>query len=155
MKKIPLTKGLITLVDDEDYDFLSQWKWCAHSSGYAVRSEICEGKCKTIWMHRIIMNTPEGMKTDHKDGNRINNQKSNLRHCTTSQNGANRQSQKASSIYKGVSWNKKIKRWKSAIKINGNVHFLGWFKNEIGAALAYNNSAKKFFGEFAKLNEVK
>ena len=97
MKQIFLTKGFIALVDDDDYNHLSQWKWHV-SNGYAVRTrhfKDLNGKwCKqTIFMHRVIMNTPKGMYTDHVDQNKLNNCKPNLRFCTISENNRNRKPQ--------------------------------------------------------------
>lgn len=155
MRILELSRGKNTLIDDEDYDYLNKWKWCCHSSGYAIRTQYLSGKKhKTIWMHRILMNTSIGMHTDHINGNKLDNRRCNLRICTPSQNGANRKIQKASSVFKGVSWNKKIRLWKAAIKVSGKQYYLGWFKNEKEAALAYNNAARKFFGEFSYLNKV-
>ena len=93
MKTIQLTQGQFALVDDEDYDFLMQWKWQAHkdkSTYYATRVEYGKNIKKGIKMHRVIMNTPRNMETDHKDRNGLNNQKYNLRICTRGQNQTNK-----------------------------------------------------------------
>lgn len=158
MKRIPLTQGQFALVDDEDYDFLMKWKWYAlkgKNTFYAVRDIQIDKKKKTIWLHRVIMNIPEGMFTDHKDHDGCNNQRYNLRNCTKSQNNRNRKKvEGCSSKFKGSCWNKRAKSWFAYIKVGPKLKSLGYFKNEIEAALAYNIAAKELFKEFAELNEV-
>lgn len=157
MKLICLTQNKFTQVDDEDYDFLNQFKWCAikHRSGkyYAVRGGWIDGKMKLIYMHRVIMNTPEWMLVDHIYHNGLDNRKSELRNCTHTQNQMNRRKQKnCSSKYFGVCWYKINKEWGARIKINGKQKHIGFFKTEVEAAKAYNIFAKKYLGEFANLN---
>ncbi len=93
MKLIPLTQGKFAQVDDEDYDYLNQWKWYTtknHKTFYAARHIRINGKQKLIYMHRVIMNIIKGYKTDHIDHNGLNNQKYNLRICTCQENNRNR-----------------------------------------------------------------
>ena len=107
-------------------------------------------------MHRDIMKTPKGLEVDHKDYNGLNNQRFNLRNCTHRQNQINK-IVISLAPYRGVSWVLKRKKWKikARIKVNGrNIH-LGYFKTEEAAALAYNEAAIKYFGEFAVLNIIK
>lgn len=181
MKLIPLTQGKFAMVDDEDYDFLMQWKWFAKKSGkyfYAARG-IFSGKYSDagnplsdfILMHRVILNTPKELFGDHVDHNTLNNQKYNLRNCTKNQNGANKSSAKNStSKYLGVSFKENVtkynttlgrkvsitKRWRATIKVNGKHKHLAYFpstkQGEKDAALCYNEAAKKYHGEFANLN---
>lgn len=160
MKQIPLSqqgknKGkYFALVDDEDYDFLIQWRWCSmkdRNTFYVHRSDY--NLKKTFFMHRIIMkiNNPQ-ILIDHKDCNGLNNQKNNLRICNHSQNAANSpKSNKNSSIYKGV-YKKKNGRYVSYLKKNQKVIFFRTFDSEIEAAKAYDIMAMKYFGEFANLN---
>ena len=105
-KSIPLTKGKFALIDDEDYDWLMQWKW-VYSNGYAFRwSKGGKKYRKGTFMHRMICNTSVGMLTDHINGNKLDNRRSNLRICTASDNQANRiKLHKTSSSFKGVSFN--------------------------------------------------
>jgi len=163
MKRIPLTQGKFALVDDKDYDWLSRWKWhyvkayySKRELGYAVRHpEMKNGKRDTvILMHREIVNTPKEMETDHKNGNGLDNRRSNLRMCTRSQNLANQHSIIGSSKYKGVAWHKRDKKWMSYIMKDKQTHYLGYFTDEKDAARSYNKAAIEMFGEFVCLNEI-
>ena len=92
---------------------------------------------------------------DHIDNNSLNNKIENLREVTRSENNMNSKKQKnTSSKYKGVSWRKGRKHWKVNICLNGKDKYLGSSKLETEAAKIYNKSAKKLFGEYAKLNEI-
>jgi len=156
MKEIQLTQGKVAQVDDEDYEFLNQWKWCAAKSGntfYAIRTMINNGNRRTTRMHRLILNAPIGIDVDHRDCYGLNNQRYNLRFCTMPQNQMNqRPCANASSIFKGVSWSKKGKVWVSYIYNNYKRFHLGSFKSEIEAAKKYDEAAFNFFGEFARTN---
>jgi len=161
MKEIKLTQGKVALVDDEDFEKLNQFKWYTRKCGnvfYAARmSETNLGYRIILPMHRVVMNTPKDMKTDHIDHNGLNNQKSNLRICTNIQNVYNKRPQiNSSSKYRGVSFIKSSskKKWRAAIKHNGKDYHLGCFEYEIDAAKAYNIAANKFWGEFAYMNQV-
>lgn len=157
MKHIPLTQGKFAIVDDEDFDWLSQWKWC-FNQGYAARTQnigTFNGKEKKIGiqMHRLILGTPNGVETDHHDGDGLNNQRDNLREATSSQNQMNRASKiNSTSLFKGVSWSRHKKRWVAQITINKKVTYIGSFRNEVDAAKAYNEAAIIHYGEFARLN---
>lgn len=158
-KKIPLTQGAFALVDDEDYESLIRHKWCL-SRGYAVRgvwhSESCRNE--TISMARQIMSAAPGVEVDHKNLDKLDNRKQNLRLCTRAENLRNRGKQhvvagrKVSSRYKGVSFFKSRGNWRARIKMNGRYVYLGYFANEVEAGRAYDRAAKKLHGEFANLN---
>ena len=151
-KKISLSNGENTLVDDEDYDFLMQWKW-RNTKGYAKTYYSKIGK--DIPMHRLVANTPIGMLTDHVNGNKLDNRKCNLRICTPAQNCWNaKRKMNGKNIYKGIRKNKGEKKWLAAITKNGKYIHIGSFTTEIEAAKAYNKKAKELFGEFAKLNII-
>lgn len=158
MKLIPLSKGQFAQVDDEDYEYLMQWKW-GLCGWYAVKNiKTQEGK-KQIAMHRELLGiTDPSHLVDHKDRNPLNNQKSNLRRCTYSGNACNRKALGASK-YLGVSINRRTRKgklinmgWCAKIKKNGKQKHLGVFNNEVDAAKAYNEAAKVMHGEFANLN---
>lgn len=158
MKEIQLTQGLVALVDDEDYEYLNQWKWHAHKqtrSGYRAIRAVNK---KIIIMARVIMGLEDkGLLIDHKDRNGLNNQKSNLRLCTKQQNNFNKTPHKTStSKYLGVCLEKRLKnrKWRATITHNYKQIPLGRFENEQDAAAAYNLKAKELFGEFANLNHV-
>lgn len=160
VKEIQLTLGKVALVDDEDYEFLNQWKWYAHKGygehWYAVRKHTVNGKQVMIRMHYEILKTPKGMESDHKDGNGLNNQRYNLRVCTRAENQHNQKGylETKTSAFKGVSWHKKGNSWRAQIGLSNKRIHLGSFATELEAALAYNEAAKKYFGEFARLNQL-
>jgi len=153
MKQIPLNKGKFALVDDEDFDTLSQKKWFVSTDGYAVRQDTKNGAHLHVRMHRVIVNAPSAMQVDHADGNRLNNQKSNLRLATKADNMRNRKMQRNNtSGYRGVF--KAGSKWASAICFENRLINLGYFTDILDAARAYNEKARELFGEFARLNEV-
>lgn len=157
MKLIQLSQDRFAQVDDADYEFLNQWKWQPDKDGYARRAKYIEGKWTSVIMHRVIMNTPKGMQTDHIDLNKLNNQKSNLRICTSSQNAMNKKKRKLNtktSIHRGAYFVKKMNRWKSSIRKESVYIHLGYFHTEAEAAHAYNAAALELFGEFAHLNII-
>lgn len=157
-KQIPLSQGLFATVDDDDYEYLAQFKWYAtrlRNVCYAVRhSPKVKGKqFPLIKMHRVVANAPDGLSIDHINGDGLDNRKINLRVCTTVENGRNRGKQKDNtSGYKGVTWHKRHKKWYAQIKADGRNHFLGHFYDPIDAALAYDKAARELHGEFAKTN---
>lgn len=158
MKQIELSQGYFAMVDDEDFEKLNQYKWnvrIVKNTQYAKRSDRYSTP-KTIQMHRVIMGCDNNMMVDHINGNGLDNRKENLRVCTRSNNLMNSNKPRGEGLtskYKGV--NKSGKNWRAEIRINRQGIYLGTFKTEIEAMLAYNEAAIKYFGEFAKLNEVK
>ncbi len=155
----PKFPNTFSMVDDEDFELLSQWKWYALGSRHSVYAarmirKDCGGWGK-VHLHRFIMGTPRGLYTDHRDHNGLNNQRSNLRNCTASQNQMNQKCMKGkTSRFKGVSFSKREGKYTSYIKIDGKQISLGDYVVEIDAAIAYNVAAKEAFGEFAYLNEI-
>jgi hypothetical protein len=158
MKLIKLTRGKFAKVDDADYEWLNQWKWCTKKSWntfYARRQTIINGKKKTIIMHRLIMNTPSDLQVDHIDHDGLNNQRNNLRNCTNQQNSLNRNSYKSSPKYLGVRYCDKGKnKGLFTAHIRPYLH-LGFFKTKEEAMTAYNNMAIKLFGQFANIRSIK
>jgi hypothetical protein len=152
---ITLSKGNKAIVDDEDYEYLTQTKWSDDSHGYAIRHAFnIEGIPTTEKMHRIIMNAEPHQQVDHINGIPWDNRKSNLRLVTNAQNSANKDRYSTNkSGYKGVAvYNKG--RWTAQITVNYRKIHLGCFDDPKEAALAYNEAAVKYFGEYAKLNVV-
>ena len=166
MKEISLTRGKVALVDDEDYERISLCSWHTLPSSktcYAQRSKNLGSKngnqnITTFSMHRDILGLPQGRfpEVDHKDGNGLNNQKSNLRVATHTQNMANVRTYPHTSKYRGVSLYRSgnYKRWRSSISSDGTKHFLGYFLTEAGAAIVYNAASLEFHGEFGRLNNI-
>lgn len=167
MKYIKLTRGFKAIVDDEDYEYLNQFKWCVNigkKTNYAVRYATINGRYTHILMHREIMNTPKGLDCDHVFHNGLDNRKyieingklvKNLRNCKHSQNMRN-YSAYGTSKYLGVSRlganNRNAGKFLASIKINGKTKHLGYFINEIDAAKAYDYYANLYFGEYSNLN---
>lgn len=156
MKQIPLTQGKFALVDDEDFEYLNQWKWHYLKVGYAARSVKKDNKKTYIYMHREINETVVGRHTDHINNDKLDNRRHNLRSATKGQNMANvgKRAHGASSRYKGVSLDKRNRRWFSRICIGNNKIYLGRFSTEIEAAQSYNDAATKYHGEYALLNDI-
>lgn len=163
VSEIPLTKGQIALVDDEDYDELSAYSWRAakvnrkHHSPmyYAMRGTQGVGD-GVVMLHRQVLRAPLGFDVDHINGDPLDNRRVNLRLCSMSQNQANRSAMvpNKTSRYRGVCWDKKSGRWQADIKVQQKSIYLGQYEREEDAAAAYNRAAEKHFGEFARLNEI-
>jgi hypothetical protein len=158
MKEIPLTQGKVAIVDDDDFEWLSQWKWYC-CQGYAVRNSPTDpnGKRGTIRMHREINHTPTGMETDHLNGNRLDDRKSNLRTCTTQENRQNFGIKRNNtSGYKGVSKDGKFrgtgKQWRARIRINKKETVIGFFSDPVEAAHAWDDAARKYYGNCIRTN---
>ena len=142
MKQIPLTQHRLALVDDEDFEWLNQFKWCVNSSKYVITGKNT--------MHKMIMNPPKDMQIDHVNGDRFDNRRINLRICTGSQNCMNRKpTTKGISGYRGVTWHSTTQKWRARIELNGIKISLGLFLTPEEAAQAYNQATKQYFGEFA------
>lgn len=152
MKKIELVNGGEALVDDDDYEVLSRYTWGITKDGYAIRfDDFYFGKKRPIYMHHLIHISKNDMEIDHIDTNKLNNQKSNLRTVTKSQNAQNRtKKENLTSKYIGV--HLADGKWVAQIKKNGRVYYLGTYKYECVAALAYNRAAKKMYGGLARIN---
>jgi hypothetical protein len=150
MKEIPLTQGKFALVDDEDYDWLMQWKWFAinsHRIWYVARSMRIGlrkyNKKLRFYMHREVMKTPSNLEVDHINGNGLDNQKNNLRNCTRRENMQNLHTT-SSSKFPGVCWISSRCKWKASISKDNIDHHLGYYLNETDAAIAYHKAEMGF-----------
>jgi hypothetical protein len=155
LREIPLTQGYIALVDDEDYDYLMQWKW-HYMQGYAKTFDKVN-KTGKIAMHRLLLEANSGEIVDHVNRNKLDNSKTNLRKSDCVGNARNRDkySMETSSKYKGVFYDKKRRKYTGNITVeSGNTKYLGHYLLETDVAFYYNQYAIKYFGDYAVLNEL-
>lgn len=153
MKLIPLTRGMFAKVDDADFDFLNQFSWCANSSKnkFTARGNV---NGRDVYMHRLLMNFPKAT-VDHRNLDELDNQRSNLRVATYSQNNANRRTSSSSACgYKGVylhrsRFNQK-QPWVATIQVNRERYHCGCYGTPEEAATAYGLYALAIHGEFAR-----
>jgi hypothetical protein len=159
VKEICLSKGLVTIVDDSDYETLAKHKWFASFGGGGDPNQRHAARNvggALVLMHRFILNPPSRMVIDHINGDGLDNRRENLRVCTQRQNCANQRIRRDNtSGYKGVYFNKRDERWVVQIRHRRERIFVGSFKDKNEAALAYNVAAVHYHGEFARLNVVK
>jgi len=148
VKTIPLGDGFYAYVDAADFEWLSRWNWRCRG-GYAVR----RSKRTTIYMHREIMKPPEGMVVDHRNRNKLDNTRGNLRVCTNQENQHNSgKRQGTSSRFKGVGYRRNEDKWYARLDWRGEPFFLGLFTEEIEAARARDHKAVELSGELAWVN---
>jgi hypothetical protein len=155
MKEIKLTRGQVALVDDRDYDLLSQKTWTAvktKTAFYAAHYYRDDGKIRSIHMHRFLLNPLPGLVIDHIDGNPLNNRRSNLRIATYQQNLFNQRG-RTKHGFKGVRDNNSLKNpFVAFIADNGKIRHIGVYPTAELAAMAYDRRAIELRGEFAFLN---
>lgn len=142
-KEIQLTRGFVTLVDDEDFEELNKYKW--HASYYGGKTFYAE--THTGKMHRILLGVSDNnYQVDHIDGDGLNNCKSNLRIVTNSQNQANKFRASRKGNPKGVT--KYNNKWGAKIICNRVVYYLGVYNTQEEAAAAYDKKANELFGDY-------
>jgi hypothetical protein len=150
-KSIFLSNGKECLVDDDDYQWASQYKWHESGKGYALRNKQVNGRSATVRMHRELLQVHQGLEVDHINGNRLDNRRSNLRPATRQENVRNRKVQKNNKCgFKGVSCEKG--RFRAYICVNNKLIHLGMFTTAEEAARARDKAEKELFGEFSRLN---
>ena|SRR5258707_1089611 len=159
MRAIPLAgtvaAGRVALIDDEDYDLVSPYKWHLHvvtrgrpCGPYARGSiRLANGIWTNAYMHKLITGWPQ---TDHENHDGLDNQRHNLRPASDSQNHANmRPRPGGTSRFKGVNWVRHAGRWRASIKVDGRSRHLGYFSDELDAAYAYESAAREAWGQYA------
>lgn len=154
---VPLTKDQLAVIDETDADLLA-FKWCASKSGKAFYAQRAVKRADGVWtierLHRVIA-ARMGISgnPDHKNRDSLDCRRENLRPATPSQNSANRSRQSNNtSGFKGVSFRRRAGKWRADIKVHGKQRSIGLFSDPVEAARAYDEAAKKTFGEFASLN---
>ena len=148
MKYIQLPSGHQVKVDDDDYLEMSKYRW-HRANGYAMR-HISTKPDKRIYMHRQILNISSELVVDHKNRNKLDNRKVNLRPATISQNAGNSKKRVGLSRYKGVSFFKPRGYWRARITINGKSTLIGYYRNQKEAHEAYCIVAREVFGTYAR-----
>lgn len=150
-REIPLTRGLVAIVDDDDYDRLTDHSWHAHKTkaGWYARSF-------AGYMHRLVVEAVSGEEVDHQNGNGLDNRRSNLRRCSHSLNVVNRTYARSVSPYRGVHQQRTRSgapsRWVARVTLNGITHRKFGFLTAEEAARAYDAMAVHLHGPFAQLN---
>lgn len=158
MIEIPLSQGLVAIIDDADLQLVEGRRWCATVDRkaksprmYAVTNIVkADGQRSMLRMHRLITGALSGQLVDHRNHDGLDNRRGNLRVATLSQNGGNARS---ASGYKGVGWHKQRGKWRAYIEVNRQARHLGLFDDPWEAAQAYNAAAREAWGEFAHLND--
>lgn len=154
MIEIELTRGMKALVDDDDFDRISELNWQCSSKGYALTKVRIDGRRVPYLMHRFIMNFPD-KEIDHINNNKLDNRKENLRLCDRNENCQNASKYKNNtSGYKGVDFNKKTGKFRTRIQHNKKSIEIGLFNTAKEAAIAYNKAAVLYHKEFANLNII-
>ena len=155
--EIPLTLGMIAIVDEADVPLVQSIKWHASKSTFGVyyaRGRVLrDGKSIRVYMHRFLINTPDDAVVDHVDGNKLNNRRCNLRICNMAQNMKNlsRRSDNTTG-FTGVSFDSSRSVYAAYINVNGKRKHLGRFPTAESAAKAYDTAAVQLHGSFAQLN---
>jgi hypothetical protein len=149
--RVFLAKDKSSVIDSESWELVSLFPWWAiNSSGrlYAISYQR-----PAILMHRLLLDCPDDLFVDHKNGDGLDNRMQNLRICTHAENMRNRKRcSNCSSRFKGVHWDSHEKKWRAKIGLDGRYVRLGRFNSETQAALAYDKAARQFHGEFARVN---
>jgi len=157
-RRIYLGEDVWTIVEPADYYRVGNIKWClgGHERKlYAIGGiRNNKGGVKTVYLHREIMMASKGQIVDHKNCDSLDNRRANLRLATHAQNSSNKRKtrSKTTSRFIGVSFEKLQHRWAVKIKHKGKSYWIGGFKSELEAAKARDIAAKKYHGEFARLN---
>lgn len=154
--RIELSDGRFALIDSSDAEKVLSRTWTLkprddRNGFYAVSPEVRDGKRTQIRMHRFIIDAEPDVLVDHRNGDGLDNRRENIRKCSREQNNRNR---RPGANLKGAHFcgEGRRKPWKALIRVDGKNFYLGHFESEHQAALAYDEAALKYFGEFANLN---
>jgi hypothetical protein len=151
---VPLTKGYEAIIDAADVPLVEGFNWCSHvkpRAVYAVRTDFSGPAQRTVRLHRTIMGEPDGFEVDHRDGDGLNNRRTNLRIATSSQNKHNqRLNTRNSSGFKGVSWFTRLRKWQARIAVNGKAVYLGSYRCSTAAHFAYAKASRELHGEYGR-----
>lgn len=152
MKELPISnRKENVIVDDDVFNDLTWYRWNVNNAGYA--GAWIDGK--QVLLHRYIMGAKDGEEVDHINGNRSDCRRENMRLCTHSQNIANDGPKASNKLgIKGVDWHEPNKKFRATIRVNYKKIHLGLFDTAKEAAIAYNEAAKKYYGEFAYQNDL-
>lgn len=152
---IPVGRGHVTVVDDEDEHLARSRRWHALLARNRIYARGPSGKRnQRVYLHRLIVAAPPGLEVDHINGDTLDNRRANLRVATRQQNAANGKgwTGRRYSRFKGVTWRASRLKWIAGITVHYERHWLGEFDSEEEAAKAYDRAAVVAFGEFANLN---
>jgi hypothetical protein len=158
MRMLTLTNSQQTaLVDDKDYEKAALWSnWHLTKQGY-VRSNKGSPRLgqRQMFLHELILGAcPENTECDHENLNRLDYRRTNLRYISRGGNQQHKRLQQRNNTsgFRGVIWFSPTKKWRAQLKVNGRMHYFGYFESKIDAAVARDAAARKFHGEFATLN---
>lgn len=155
-QQIPLTRGLVALVDDDDFASVSAHKWHAQPHGrtaYAVRYPYLNGKRVYTRLHRELLRATSAQEVDHINGDGLDNRRANLRIVTHPENGRNKRAiVGGTSRFKGVSFVARDAAFIARITVNGRTLHVKQCADEVAAALAYDDAARLHHGPFATFN---
>jgi hypothetical protein len=151
--KLVLASGHVVLLDVEDAHLLAGRSWFLKGAGYVAGQG--GRQTRQVLLHRLIMDPPSTLQVDHRNGDKLDNRRSNLRICTNAQNIQNMHARRGTtSQFKGVSWFKRAGLWQVQIRAHPRQLHLGYFKCELCAARAYRDVALRLHGEFANVDEI-
>jgi len=152
---ITLTQGYVAIIDATDVPLVEGKNWWAlvvRNTVYAVRGDRAGGKWRSIRLHRVIMDAPDGMQVDHISGDGLDCRRANMRWATRAQNNHNqRLSRNNTSGFKGVCWHNSRQKWCAHIKIDGKQIYLGLFTSPESAHAAYSEASARLHGDYGRL----
>lgn len=151
---LPLSGGYHTLIDAEDYERVSQFKWSVARPGWGGFYGVRVDQGRRVYLHRYILDARPGQTVDHISGDGLDNRKANLRLCSATENARNRRPNRRNRTgFKGVTWRSE-NNFQARIRVHGKQYNLGRFATPEEAARAYDQAALHHFGQFARTNDA-